>query len=97
MTELNRRVDLLNEEKTILPRQVFFAFRPTPGETPDGIITRFELVRLTAIREVGLQMSWIGYAWLLLHNLGAPKPAWPNLLIPLNGSLPTDETVAFAY
>ena len=40
-------------------------------------------------------MSWIGYSWLLLHNLGIPKPAWPNLLLPLNGSLPNDDQSYF--
>ena len=36
-------------------------------------------------------MSWIGYSWLLLHNLGVPETAWPNILLPLGGQLPTNE------
>ena len=35
-----------------------------------------------------LDMSWIGYALIMLNTIGIAQHTWPNLLIPLGGNLP---------
>ena len=66
-------------------------FRPYSGEKPDGIIARWELLRLKSRREAGLDMSWTGYAFLIVNALGVPIKSLPNLLIPLGGQLPSTQ------
>ena len=81
----------VGREKDLVRARLFSTFRPKPNESPDATITRLELVRMTSQKEVGLMMTFVGYSWLSLHFLGVPKTAWPNILLPLGGTLPENE------
>ena len=72
-------------------------FRRQPGEDTDAVISRFELIRDRALQGANFDMSWVGFAFLLLSILGIPKNQWPLLLAPTQGALPADQAQYTAF
>ena len=72
LNELDNRYGRLSQEKMITYMVAFFQFRARQGEDPDELITRFEIVREHARIYGNLEMSFVGYSFVLLNALGVP-------------------------
>ncbi|CAJ1413968.1 unnamed protein product [Effrenium voratum] len=67
VTVLARRfVDAENSTKAI---SEFLGFRRMPGETVDGVLVRYEVLRIRATQQGGFNMGHSGLSWLLLQAL----------------------------
>ena len=69
---LRKHFDPLDQERALKPLAEFFTFERLSQETCDEVISRFELIRFRAGNEAGLVISFVGYAWILLHVVGIP-------------------------
>ena len=94
---LHRRYAPLAQELEIHCLSEILLFRRHPGEDTDGVISRFELARDKALNGAGFDMSWVGFAFLLMSILGIHKSQWPLLLAPTQGSLPNTEAQYQAF
>ena len=88
---LHRRYAPLSQELEIHCLSEILLFRRHPGEDTDAVISRFELARDKALAGAGFDMSWVGFAFLLMSILGIHKTQWPLLLAPTQGALPNTE------
>ena len=94
---LLRRFGPLQQELEIFVLNEIFSFRRLPNEDVDSVISRFELTRDRANVGANFDMSWVGFAYLLLTCIGLAKSTWPLLLGPTQGSLPQDEAQYQAF
>ena len=88
---LSRRYAPLAQELEVHCIAEILQFRRNQGEDTDALISRFELTREKALNGAGFDMSWVGFAFLLLCILGIHKSQWPLLLAPTQGSLPSTQ------
>ena len=65
-------------------------FKRLGGETIDGYLTRFDVLRNRAEHRGNLHMAAPGLAWMLLNGLRASPEVWDRALLPFNGDLPQD-------
>ena len=65
-------------------------FKRLGGETIDGYLTRFDVLRNRAEHRGNLHMAAPGLAWMLLNGLRASPEVWDRALMPFNGDLPQD-------
>lgn len=61
------------------------------GETMDGALTRFEVLRHRAAQRGGFAMNVTSLAYLLLNGLKLKPDAWDRVLLPLDGQLPVND------
>ena len=94
---LERRYAPLEQELEIHVIAEMLQFRRNPNEDTDSVVNRFNLVRGKALQGAGFDMSWVGFAFLLLTVLGIPKTSWPLLLAPTQGALPRDQVQYEAF
>ena len=94
---LNQRFGPMQQELEIHVISEILHFRRQPGEDTDAVISRFELIRDRALQGANFDMSWVGFAFLLLSILGIPKNQWPLLLAPTQGALPADQAQYTAF
>ena len=94
---LHRRYAPLAQELEIHCLAEILLFRRQPGEDTDGVLARFELARDKALNGAGFDMSWVGFAFLLMSILGIHKSQWPVLLSPTEGSLPNTQVQYQAF
>ena len=88
---LARRYAPLDAESSTKSIAEFLGFRRLPGEGIDGVLVRFEVLRLRAQNAGGFVMGPQGLAWLLLQALQIGPEGWDRLLAPLQGALPQHE------
>ena len=89
MWRLNDIFGEVSQEKVIQFLIAFFMFAPRQGEGPDELMARFDLVKENAKEHCGMDMSYIGNAFMLPNAMKVPIRTWPTLLIPLDGELPS--------
>ena len=94
---LQRRYAPLAQELEIFCLQEILFFRRMPGEDTDACISRFELARDKALAGANFDMSWVGFAFLLMSTLGIHRSQWPLLLAPTQGSLPNTDVQYRAF
>ena len=85
---LQRRYGPLEQELEIHVIAEMLNFARGQNEDTDSVVNRFGLIKQRAFDGAGFNMSWIGYAFLLLTALGIHKASWPLLLAPTQGALP---------
>ena len=88
---LSRHYAPLEQELEIHVISELLQFQRHVGEDTDSVINRFNLIRQRALDGAGFDMSWVGFAFLLLTVLGIHKSQWPLLLAPTQGALPRDQ------
>ena len=91
VTVLARRYAVLDAENSTKAIREFLGFRWMPGETVDGVLVRYEVLRIRATQQGGFNMGHSGLSWLLLQALQISPDGWERLLAPLHGALPQDE------
>ena len=91
VTVLARRYAPLDAENSTKAISEFLGFRRMPGETVDGVLVRYEVLRIRATQQGGFNMGHSGLSWLLLQALQISPDGWERLLAPLHGALPQDE------
>ena len=94
---LQRRYGPLQQELEIHVLTEILGFRRLPAEDTDSCIGRFEIARDRALQGANFDMSWVGFAFLLLTALHVPKTSWPILLSPTQGNLPQDQAQYNAF
>ena len=78
----------LGEEAQLAAIAELHRFDRKPGESIDGLLSRFLTPRYRASQEgQGMPMSWQGYAWILLGACGANDNQFLQLLMPFQGRL----------
>jgi hypothetical protein len=88
---LQRRYGPLQQELEVHVLTEILGFRRQAGEDTDSCIGRYEIARDRALQGANFDMSWVGFAFLLLTALHVPKQSWPILLSPTQGNLPQDQ------
>ena len=88
---VQRRFGPLEQELEIHVISELLQFRRKAGEDTDSVISRFSLTKERALQGAGFDMSWVGFAFLLLTVLGINKSQWPLLLAPTQGALPRNQ------
>ena len=66
------------------------SFRRLNHESVDDALGRFETLHATATEVAGFDMGHGALSWMLLTPMNIPRPAWPLLLAPTNGTFPAD-------
>lgn len=94
---LQRRYGPLQQELEVHVLTEILSFRRLPSEDTDSCIGRFEIARDRAHQGANFDMSWVGFAFLLLTALHVPKASWPILLSPTQGNLPQDQAQYNAF
>ncbi|CAJ1411392.1 unnamed protein product [Effrenium voratum] len=69
VTVLARRYAPLDAENSTKAISEFLGFRRMPGETVDGVLVRYEVLRIRATQQGGFNMGHSGLSWLLLQAL----------------------------
>eukprot|EP00959_Pyramimonas_sp_CCMP1952_P087537 1831548-Pyramimonas_sp.AAC.1 len=92
LRNLLRRFGELDEEQSIRLLSQLLGFSRMQGESIDQALSRFDI---TVYRATNLLQNFAlgpqGLAWILLRALKVAPVMWSQLLIPLNGQLPTTE------
>ena len=82
----------LGEEQRLQAMTELMTFNRVPGESIDALLSRYMTLRFRASQGgVGMQMSWEGYAWLILRACQCNNNQLLQLLHPFQGRWPTDE------
>ena len=82
----------LGEESRLAAMGELMSFARRPGESIDGLLSRFLTVRFRATDGgSGVAMSWEGYAWLLLKACGPTSTQLLAILQPTQGRFPATQ------
>ncbi|MFM7988134.1 MAG: hypothetical protein ACKPKO_53360, partial [Candidatus Fonsibacter sp.] len=88
---LQQRFALLDDEHRLAAMTQRLAFSRRHGETINGTLARYEVVRQRAAREGHFVMSWEGCALQLLRACNVSSQQMIQFLQPFQGRLPQDE------
>lgn len=58
------------------------------GESVDGFLVRFDVLRNRAANRAGMAINFNGLSWILLNSLGVGPEQWERLLFHNDGRLP---------
>ena len=86
---LAERYAQLGEEAHLTVMNEIMTFHRNSGEKTDDLIHRFEILRVRASQQAGMQMPVNAYTWLLLKAVGINNNQLISLIEPYGGRLPT--------
>ena len=92
MRVLQQRDGALPQEQQIHAISELMCFARGHNETTDEVLARWDVIMFRAIEHGGAAPFNVTVrAWIVLTHLRIPKQAWPTLLAPFVGMLPTTE------
>ena len=88
---LQQRFAMLDDEHRLVAMTQLLAFSRRQGESINGTLARYEVVRQRAAREGHFVMSWEGCALQILRACNVSSQQMIQFLQPFQGRLPQDE------